>query len=324
MKNVVITGSNGFVGSRLTTFLIEHSDFNPIALVRNGSNISLLPNNANITFVNYHSEEFDNIIDNADIIIHTAGLTKAMNWDSFEKVNIGLTRKIVSLCNRSNKIKQFIFISSQAAAGPSDSNPLTEESPCNPVSQYGKSKKMAEDYIEKNCMIPWTIVRPVSVFGPGDKDFLVYFSLIRKHISVYVGTKDKFLNLIYVDDLVNLIIKTIENENAYNEIFFASSNKQYSLEQFVQFLEEIMESFSIPIIIPIGLLKFIAFFSEIIGKIKHKTPILNREKVKEFKEKYWLVDNSKAENKLNFKEQSSLFDGLYKTFRWYKNKDWIR
>lgn len=324
MKKVIITGANGFVGSILIKTILLSKEFYPVGLVRKGSKTHLLPANADIQYIDYSNDQFEEIINEANIVIHLAALTKALDWNSFLEININLTKRLVDLCNKSSNVEQFIFISSQAASGPSlEGKPLKEKCKRKPISQYGKSKKIAEDYIMDSSSKPWTIIRPVSVYGPGDKDFLQLFKLIQKHLSFYTGQKEKHLNLIYVEDLANLIQATILNSKAYNEIFFASTKESNTLEELVSISGEILQKFTIPVIIPIGVLRILAFFSQLIGKLIGKIPILNSEKVKEFSEKYWLADYTKAASQLGFEAKTTLFNGVYKTCKWYKKEGWL-
>ena len=80
----------------------------------------------------------------------------------------------------------------------------------NPLTTYGKSKLLAERYIEEHYHNPFVIIKPTSVYGPRDKDFLIVMKLISKGFEGYIGTEPQKLSFIYVDDLVNAIISTIE------------------------------------------------------------------------------------------------------------------
>ncbi len=62
------------------------------------------------------------------------------------------------------------------------------------------------------------------------------------------------------------------------------------------------------------------FFSLIFNR---KFPVLNRDKVKEFKEDYWIVDTSKAKTKLNIEFNDEYLINFKKTYQWYKNKGWL-
>ena len=77
MKKIVITGSNGFIGSFLAKKLIQQK-YDVTCFVRDGSNIELLPDNSQIVYVDYSNEkEISNLLQNQEIIIHVAALTRA-------------------------------------------------------------------------------------------------------------------------------------------------------------------------------------------------------------------------------------------------------
>ena len=324
MKKIVITGANGFIGSFLAKELLKR-DFEITCLVRQNSNIMLLPSNCNLVRVDYQNkDQLKKLLKKNEVLIHTAALTKAKNWAEFKKNNIDLTESLLDIYNSTDSLKQFIFLSSQAVSGPSkkfESKNETDE--CLPISKYGKSKLLAEELIKSKAKKSWTILRPAAVFGPGDKDFLIYFKLIKKHISLFAGNKNKQISLIYVQDLVNLIISTLGNKNAFNEIFFASG-LDVRLEEFSQNLEKVLQTSSLKITVPDFLLDIVAIFFEFISLFSKKTSLLNRDKIKEMKQESWLVSNEKAKRILNFEPAKNLLDNITATYEWYKENNWIK
>ncbi len=324
MHKMIITGSNGFVGSALTNNLKEN--YKVTCLVRHGSNVNLLPENIEIEYIDYdNTEAIAELLNGQDILIHAAALTRAKSWQQFKQVNIDLTEKLIEIYNKTSSLKQFIFISSQAATGPAPNKrtPKLESDECHPVTMYGKSKFLAENLIKEKAEKPWTIIRPVSVFGPGDKDFLQYFRLIKKHLAMFIGFRQKYYNFIFVEDLVEMISKTINNENAYNETFFAGGTDVLSMRQFVNDIENVMNTRALHLHIPQFLLYPIAVVSEILTVFSHRPPIVNREKIKEFKQDNWIVNNDKAKKILDFETSENILDKLKITYRWYKDEGWI-
>ena len=324
MKKIAITGANGFIGSFLVKELLK-KNFGVTCLVRQNSNITLLPSNCDIVRVDYQNkDQLKKLLKKHEVLIHTAALTKAKNWEEFKKNNIDLTDSLLEIYNSIDSLKQFIFLSSQAANGPSLKNlPKKETDECNPISKYGKSKLLAEELIKSNAEKSWTIIRPAAVYGPGDKDFLIYFKLIKKHISLFAGNKNKQISLIYVQDLVNLIISTLGNKNAYNEIFFASG-LHINLEEFSQNLEKALKTSSLKITIPGFLLDIVTIFSIFISLFSKRTPLLNRDKINEMKQDSWLVSNEKAKRILNFEPSANLLENITTTYDWYKENNWIK
>lgn len=325
MKKIVITGANGFVGSALAKKLLN-SGHEVTCLVRTGSDISLIEGNKYICYINYDNlEEIEHALQNKDILIHAAALTRARKWESFKKINIELTDTLLKISNNSS-IKKFIFLSSQAVAGPAlnESSRKKEEDSPNPITMYGKSKLLAEDIIHKNAKMPWTIIRPVSVYGAGDKDFLALFKMVKKHFVFLNSFRTKYYSIIYIDELTDLIEKTINNEEAYNETFFAANPRIIKNKELHKLIGEAINSKTITIRIPEFLIFPIASILEFFSLIfNRKFPVLNRDKVKEFKEDYWIVDTTKAKTKLNIEFKDEYLINFKKTYQWYKNKGWL-
>ena len=325
MKKIVITGANGFVGSALAISLLKNG-YEVTCLVRTGSSVDLIDNELNICYTDYNKlEEIKSVLQGKDILIHAAALTRARRWESFQKINIDLTETLLTICNESS-IKQFIFISSQAAAGSALNESLgkKEDDNPNPVTMYGESKLHAEEIIRKNAKMPWTIIRPVSVYGTGDKDFLELFKMVKNHFVFLNSFRIKYYNLIYIDELTKLIDSTINNIEAFGETFFAANPRIIKNSELHKLIGEAMNSRTITIRIPEFLLFPIASLLEFFSLIfKRKFPVINRDKVKEFKEDYWIVDTSKSKNKLNIEFKDEYLVNFKKTYQWYKDKGWL-
>jgi len=324
MKKIVITGANGFLGSTITAKSLENN-YDIVPLVRNGSDISLLSEKTDIHYVDYWNEnELNNLFSGQQILIHNAGLTRANNWKTYKKVNVDLTDRIIDIFNRTSSMEHLIFISSQAAAGPSSGNkPLDEESACNPVSLYGKSKLEAEKIIRQKVKKSWTIIRPASVFGPGDRDFLQMYKIIKKHIMLFPVQKEKIFSMIYSEDLAGFILSVLEDPKSQGQIFFAANDRSYTQVEIVQIIEQIMNTFSNHIVIPKILLDILAEIFELYSSITGELTVFNKERLKEFKLSNWQISNSKAKELLHFQPDFEIYEALNKTYQWYVQKGWI-
>jgi len=324
MKKIVITGANGFLGSTITAKSLENN-YDIVPLVRNGSDISLLSEKTDIHYVDYWNEnELNNLFSGQQILIHNAGLTRANNWKTYKKVNVDLTDRIIDIFNRTSSMEHLIFISSQAAAGPSSGNkPLDEESACNPVSLYGKSKLEAEKIIRQKVKKSWTIIRPASVFGPGDRDFLQMYKIIKKHIMLFPVQKEKIFSMIYSEDLAGFILSVLEDPKSQGQIFFAANDRSYTQVEIVQIIEQIMNTFSNHIVIPKILLDILADIFELYSSITGELTVFNKERLKEFKLSNWQISNSKAKELLHFQPDFEIYEALNKTYQWYVQKGWI-
>jgi nucleoside-diphosphate-sugar epimerase len=149
-KKAVVTGANGFVGSHLVEGLLSKG-YQVICLVRKTSNLRWL-SGLNVEYVYADISEkqsLKNVLKDVDFIFHVAGLTKAKRKEEFFKANYEGTKNLLEACVKDNpQTKRFVYISSQAAVGPGkDDQPLDETAPCNPITDYGKSKLEGEKIV---------------------------------------------------------------------------------------------------------------------------------------------------------------------------------
>ncbi len=321
---IVITGANGFVGSNLTRFLMKKGH-DVTALVRKTANVSLLPIKSKIVEIDYcNAESITEAIAGQDIIIHTAALTRANNWLQMKEINVGVTEKLVEAINHSETVKQLIYISSQAAAGMGERyKPKTEEDLAKPITWYGKTKLLAEEVIKNRMLKEWTIIRPVSIYGPGDKDFLQTFKMMKNHLSVSLGIKDKFISLIYIDELMQFIGKCIDNPVAYHQVFFASDGMTYTHRMFSNAMQSAIHTYSLHLTIPDALVFYVATLGELKNKFKPRSSIVTLQKFKELKGRYWTVSIDKARKLLDYHPKPNLTHYIHTTWIWYKEQGWL-
>ncbi|MBW6515000.1 MAG: NAD-dependent epimerase/dehydratase family protein [Candidatus Cloacimonetes bacterium] len=324
MLKVAITGANGFVGSNLVKYSLEKG-CQVTGLVRHTANLSLLPKNYTATKVDYwDSEQVKSVLHDQDIIVHNAAITRGKNWQQFYQQNVELTNHLVKIFNEIQSLKQFVFISSQAAAGVCTGTAgKREHEECLPVSYYGRSKLLAEEEIMNNCRKNWTIIRPASVFGAGDADFLQYFKLVRSGISFIIGFRPRYISLIHISGLVDMVYRTFDNPQAFNEIFFASCSSFYSWEDFISALEKAMGKKTLRIRIPEFLVYPVALWGEVKGGLSKRAALINLQKVREMKEGNWICDVGKAKESLGFDLESNLTEELRQTYEWYKEQGWL-
>jgi nucleoside-diphosphate-sugar epimerase len=325
---VLITGGNGFIGSHLVEALYK-KDYEIICIVRKSSNLKWIKN-IPVKFIYgdiTKKESIGNLIknENIDYIYHVAGITKAVNYNLYEEVNfIGTKNLLDAVSSSPNRIKKFIYLSSLAAAGPSkDGSLIREDFPSHPVSKYGMSKRKGEEiaisYMER---IPVTIVRPTAIYGPRDRDLLQMFKLIKKGIIPLIG-KERYIDLCHVEDLINGIILAGEKDSSKGNIFFISSGKVYPWSYIGKLSASIMGVKARVVHIPISFLYATAMVSHIWAKIFNNPTIINMDKFKEIKERYWICDISKAKSCLGYDPKISLEDGFRETFTWYEKNGWL-
>ena len=323
-NKVLITGSNGFVGSHLVEQAIAQN-MNVFAGIRKSSNKEYL-SDPRINFFYYDFENEDNLREQLrshhfEYIILNAGITRAPDKESFFKINATYTRKFCKILSEENVIpKKLVFVSSLAAYGPADFQKeqiLDINAVPHPNTWYGKSKLQAEQFLENFTNIPSLIFRPTAVYGPRDKDLVTVYKTIRAGLEPKIGTGKHLLSFVYVTDLAELIINALQSD-VTNKAYFVSDGSIYSSVQYNENLKSIFGKKTIKFTIPIPVLKTIAILNEGIGRFRGVHPILNRDKVNELMARSFAIDVQELKNDFNFAPAYDLNAGLRETIEWCK------
>lgn len=328
MKRILITGASGFVGG----FLVEDAlkrGYDVYAGIRQSSDLSYLQD-SRIKFFKTDLSNKQGLIINIDniggfdYVIHNAGVTKTCKKEQFNFVNFQITKNLVEALIESKYLPiKYIQISSLAAYGPGDNKtfePVKNSDKPNPVSLYGESKLKAERYLNSLSHFPYLIFRPTAVYGPREKDFYMMYQSINKGIETYIGKEKQHLSFVYVKDLAQVLLDSLESE-IKQKSYFVSDLKNYTAQDFNIQIKKNLNKKTIKIVVPIFIVKIFASLSEFFSCfLKGKVSTLNKEKYKEISENNWLCNANELITDFNYKPQYPLEKGMQKTIEWYKEK----
>jgi nucleoside-diphosphate-sugar epimerase len=326
---ILVTGATGFIGSHLVERLLK-SGYEIKATIRKTSNLRWL-NDLPIELVDVSLQDknsLESVVKDVDYIYHVAGLVAAKSYEEFVKANCETTRNLLEATyNANNKLQRFVLVSSQTAAGPSESldKPKTEDDVPNPITRYGKSKKESEN-IAKSFMskLPITIVRPPAVYGPRDPAIKDIFKIANKGLATLIGFNKKYVSLIHSSDLTRGIQLAGESANSAGEIYFITSNKFYTWDEIMDAMKIALNNkIMIKIHLPHSLVLSLAAVSGFFGKFSQKPPVFDYEKGQDFIQNYWTCSPDKAKKDFNFISEISLEKGMLETANWYKAMKWI-
>ncbi|PKN78976.1 MAG: hypothetical protein CVU48_06605 [Candidatus Cloacimonetes bacterium HGW-Cloacimonetes-1] len=320
---IAITGANGFVGSNL----VKHfQGCSVIALVRKNSDCSLLNDFHDTITVDYSNiESMKTVLCGVDVVIHNAGLTRAVDWQQMYRANVVTTSQIIQAVNQAPSISRFIQISSLAASHPAyRGEEVSESDRPLPLTWYGKSKMLAEKITRQSCEKPWSIVRPCSVYGEGERDFLQLFQMVKKGFILQAGKPDNRLNLIHVSELCTFIELVMNCPEAVGEIFNANDGEIYQQDQFIAVLKDILKpKHSLALRLPDSIVRLYARYGDIIGKLKHQPQLINSQKILELFGDPWLGSITKARETLKWDPKPQFEKHLSETIKWYETSGWL-
>jgi nucleoside-diphosphate-sugar epimerase len=322
---ILITGSTGFVGKNLTQALLAKNHKLRL-LLRPDSNPAQLRNiPAEKVMANPFSvESMRDIFSDVEYVIHCAGVTMGLNYNDFYRGNVLYTQNLLEAINLyGNKVKKFVLISSQSASGPNNTSvPKTEWDQDNPLSWYGLSKLLAEKKL-KESGFPYIILRPCSIYGPEDHEFLPLFKMANNRIHLIAGNGKNQVNLIHVTDFVNAIELTI-NDIVINKTYYVAGQEILTWKDITAITRKIVNKKTFTIYLPKFLLSALGYFTYWLSLLIRKPLLLNKDKTKEMIQKYWTCDTSLIHQDLGFKPVKNTLTGFEETFSWYLNHKWIK
>ena len=260
-----------------------------------------------------------------ETVYHAAGVTRARRPEAYDQVNRQGTINLLEACaEHSPGLKKFVLISSQAAAGPGAENRLSRESdPCRPVSDYGQSKLMAEQaaagFIDR---LPVVIVRPPAIYGPRDRDFLIYFRILKRHLRPLLGFQERQLSICHVGDAVSGTILAGESERSAGQTYFISGGET-TWDELTRIMAGTLGVRTLKLRVPLFALHALAALNEVFAPLFREAPALDRRKAREMAQQCWTCDWSKAAAELGYRPSVGLEEGIRETVQWYRRQGWL-
>ena len=289
MKSIFITGSGGFIGQNI----IKHFNF---------------------IYEFYSFSKNDEININQDVVLHFAGkahdLKNISNAEEYYIVNTELTKTVFDAFLASNS-KVFITLSSVKALADEVEVYLTEEHIANPITHYGKSKLLAEQYILSK-KIPEAkrvyILRPCMIHGPGNKGNLnLLYKLASKGIPWPLGAFENKRSFCSIDNLIYIIKELIEREDIPSGVYNVADDDPLSTNDVISILAESQNKKAKIWMVSKVLIQSLAKLGDLL-----RLP-LTTERLKKLTESY-VVSNQKIKSAIGKNLQVSARDGLLKTF----------
>jgi NAD dependent epimerase/dehydratase len=309
MKNVLVTGADGFIGSRLTEILVE-SGYQVKALSQYNSfnnwgwleDVSCKDQIEIVTGDIRDPHYCKHITEDMDIIFHLAALIAIpysyVAPDSYVDTNIKGTLNICQAAKENGNIR-VIHTSTSEVYGTARYVPIDENHPMQPQSPYSATK-IAADAMAMSFYnafdLPVTIVRPFNTYGPRQSARAVIPTIITqiangaKEIELGDITPTRDFN--YVDDTCRGFINLAECDESIGQTVNIGSNFEISIGDTLNLIKELMGS-----------------------NVKF---IIDKDRIRPSKSEVFRLwcDNSKIEKLTGFKPEVDIKEGLQRTIDW--------
>lgn len=201
---VLLTGASGFVGRHATKRLLSEG-YEVAVFIKTGEERAFFIESG-VTKI-YEGDlsgdcpalgrAFDETA--FDGVVHLAALIKA-DWAEFERVNVQGTRYLIELAERQPSIRHFVFTSTDFVLFDAEN-------------EYRESKRLGEELLRQS-KLPYTILRPSPIYGPGDNKNLTNLLEIIKKLPV-LPAPTYMMYPVYVGDVADAIVKVLGSENVF-------------------------------------------------------------------------------------------------------------
>ncbi len=322
----LVTGATGFIGSHIVDALLARGD-NVVCLTRKSSDLRWL-RDKRVTFAWGDVTAPDSLpsaLHDVDYVFHAAGLTRAHDPGDFDRVNHQGTVNLLQACKSSaRRLRRFVLVSSQAAAGPSPGErPVTEADPCQPVSLYGQSKWDAEiataSYLKE---FPITIVRPPAVYGPRDDATLPIFRIAAHHI-LPLPSSPRRVSIISWSDLTAGILLAAGHPHAEGRTYFIAHDVPVSIPDVARMTARALGVWVVPVPAPAWAVRAYITGLRLFVRAWTRRQAFGKDKSGELDVRYWLCDGSRATQELGFRAATPHEEGIRATALWYRQQGWL-
>jgi dihydroflavonol-4-reductase len=325
MTKVLVTGGKGFLGQHIVRYLCERGDSVRI-MARSSVNGSSIPT-TDIVYGDIRDREAVEIaVEGVDAVIHLVSNFRKGGSDKKEAyaVNVAGTQNILEACLKFN-VKKLVHCSTIGVHGDVKEIPANEETPYNPGDLYQETKLIAEQKVwefYRQTKLPISVVRPISMLGPGDERMLKLFRMIKKGRFIMVGDGKAFFQPAYIDDVVQGFMLCLDKEQSIGEAFIIGSDQYLPLKELVQIIADELGVPYPKIRIPLSPVLGLARVTESIFVPLGLEPPLHMRRVSFFQNnRAFQID--KARMILGYKPTIDLREGIRRTISWYEQQGWL-
>ncbi len=320
----LLTGASGFIGGRLRDALLAQG-VDVVAIRRRGSPAARTGRSVEAEYGDVEGLTRLMADEKPDFVLHVAGATKGVTYDDFRQANVMPTRNLLTALERGHGgLTRFVHVSSLTSYGPSAiGTPHVESNARRPIEFYGQSKLEAEHAVEASRDVPWTILRPGGVYGPGDVDYFELFKEISRGRNVFFGNRKRWFSAIHVDDFVRATLSAATHPAAVGRGFFVCDDTPLTWEQFQTAIVRAADRNVFELDLPEALVHLAAFGGELATRVDGKPRLFNRQKAKMGAQDAWTSTSAALRTATGWRSTLDVEAGVRDALSWYRREKWV-
>jgi nucleoside-diphosphate-sugar epimerase len=307
-----VTGATGFLGGYIVDALIA-AGWRVRILVRRPGDPPQLAGRDFETVLGDLSDRpaLDALIDQADAVVHAAGLIKARDRATFHAINVGGTANLVAALNDCPAPKRLIYVSSMVAREPR-------------LSAYAETKREGENALSALSRGGWSVVRPCAVYGAWDRETLALFQSAVRGIFPVAGSRRGRVALIHASDAACAVAKLCDWTES-GQVFEITDRRVdgYGWDEIAGAADEAVGNKALRLPLPAIAVHAAAVTNMLAARLIGRTPILTPGKAREILHEDWgsLAERQPPSNL--WQPRIGLNEGFRDTVTWYRKQGWL-
>lgn len=323
----LVTGATGFAGSHLAKALVADG-YQVRVLAREAQRARALFGGAVEIAVGdiRDREDVHRAVDGCDQVFHLAALYRdaAAPTQAYWDVHVTGTEHVLAAC-AARRVERLIHCSTMGVHGHVRDIPGDEQSPFNPGDEYQRTKLIGEQRVwefGRAHQLPFTVVRPAGIYGPGDARFLKLFKGIAKGYFVMLGRGETTYHFVYIDDLVQGFRLAARSPQALGEAFIIGGNRYVTLNELAALIAGLVHAPPPRWRLPVWPVYAAGAVCEVVCVPLRITPPLYRRRVDFFTHnRAFRID--KARRLLRYEPKVELEEGMRRLTQWFEAQGYL-
>ena len=327
-SRVLVTGATGYTGQVLVKRLLE-AGASVRAIARNSSDLTPLAG-LNVEWVRgevYDPDCIREAMAGMQYVFHVAAAFREArsSRQDYWNVHVGSTELLCAEAIKQPDFQRFVHVSTVGVHGHIAAPPGDENTPFGPGDDYQETKAEAETELvafAAEHALPYSIIRPCAIYGPGEKRLLKLFRMATKPCFPILGTGKCWYHLVHVEDLVGAMMLAAVKEKALGQAFIAGADQAIQLEEMAKIIARTYNNRLKVLRLPITPFFILGDLCELLCKpFKIEPPIYRRRVAFYSKDRNFTT--RKMQQVLGYQPVYDNETGIVETAEWYKKHGWL-
>ncbi|MBA3562400.1 MAG: NAD-dependent epimerase/dehydratase family protein [Gammaproteobacteria bacterium] len=324
-RTALVTGAGGFTGRHLATEL-KRRGAKVRAFIREGSSSDFESAIEIFSGDLLSDDDCHRAMQGMDTIFHVAAVFRRVSTTTEElrRIHVNATEHLLRAAKEAGA-RRFVHTSTIGVHGGLKVDRADEQGEFSPSDDYQLTKLEGEQLVSRlapELGVPYSIIRPCAIYGPGDTRFLKFIKPISRGMFVMVGPGEVHGHFVYIDDLVEGFLLAGEKEEACGETFIIGGMRSHSLNEFARTVADICDVRRSGIRVPVWPVYAASVVCEKICKLIGVEPPLHPRRVAFFT-KHRSFSIAKARRLLGYEPKTDLETGMRRLILWFRQQGYM-